>query len=139
MEGVSAWTGRRRKGLVVVELPAPEVRFGLFTGRKDYLVEPEHADELREVVHHAYRYDGAFLLQTGVLTFGVFLGAFLSVFTPSWQWLGSAALALLAIRLWTFPFVPPGTLPIFGYLRMRRFVQTGCVVLVILAILRAPL
>lgn len=133
MEGISAWTGRRGTSLREVRLPTTN-RFGRPSGEAAFLVEPEHEEEMRRFVGYANRYGRLFL----VLVIGLsVVSVAAALLGPLWGgaiWVVNAAMLLLGLTIWIFPFSTPETTATVGLRASRRLARIGGAVVIAMAV-----
>lgn len=126
-EGVSSWTGRRKAGLKVVRLPTV-TRFGNPGEEKDFLVEPEHEEELRAFVLYANKHARLFMGLVSILSVACLVGAFLLKDRPEMRWVLGATIALLGATIWIFPFATPETTAMLGLRASRTLARASAVI-----------
>lgn len=124
MDGRSAWTGKRSEALITVRLPVRD-RFGRLAGEKDFLVEPQHEEELRRWIAYVNRHAGHFF---ALLFVFAAVGAAAALLLHVWDgaiWLIRGMTIGMGLTALVFPFATPETSEAVGHRKARALARGG--------------
>lgn len=124
VEGRSAWTGKKSEALITVRLSVRD-RFGRLAGEKDFLVEPQHEEDLRRWIAYLNRHAGHFLALISVFTAVGVVAALLLHVWDGVIWLIRGMTIGMGLTALVFPFATPETNEAVGHRKGRALARGG--------------